>query len=143
MPRAWVRRSRCGCRHPMGRHAPTSRQACHVTQVVLFPGPVSPSSSTVPAADSPFRERRVRARATDLVGHPLLPLLALASLLRVMLVVQGGQQYWPDERLYTQVLDIFDLHQGHWFDILKALFSTQDHLGFALLSAPIAAVQLA
>jgi hypothetical protein len=85
----------------------------------------------------------VRARATDLVGHPLLLLLALASLLRVMLVVQGGQLYWPDERLYIQVLDVFDLHQGHWFDILKALFSTQDHLGFALLSAPIAAVQLA
>lgn len=104
---------------------------------------MSPSSSTVPAADSPFRERQVRARATDLVGHPLLPLLALASLLRVMLVVQGGQRYWPDERLYTQVLDIFDLHQGHWFDILKALVSTQDHLGFALLSAPIAAVQFA
>ena len=60
-----------------------------------------------------------------------------------MLVVQGGQLYWPDERLYTQVLDIFDLHQGNWFDILKALVSTQDHLGFALISAPIGAVQLA
>ena len=101
------------------------------------------SSSTIPAAGSPFRERLVRARAGHLVGHPLLLLLALASLLRVMLVVQGGQLYWPDERLYTQVLDIFDLHQGQWFDILKALFSTQDHLGFALLSAPIAAAQFA
>jgi hypothetical protein len=99
--------------------------------------------SVTPAADSPFRERLVRARATDLVAHPLLLLLALASLLRLMLVVQGGQLYWPDERLYTQVLDIFDLHQGHWFDILKALFSTQDHLGFALISAPIAAIQFA
>lgn len=58
-----------------------------------------------------------------------------------MLVVQGGQLYWPDERLYTQVLDIFDLHQGKWFDILKALFSTPDHLGFAVISAPIAAIQ--
>ena len=99
--------------------------------------------SVTPAADSPFRERLVRARATDLVAHPLLLLLAVASLLRLMLVVQGGQLYWPDERLYTQVLDIFDLHQGHWFDILKALFSTQDHLGFALISAPIAAIQFA
>jgi hypothetical protein len=99
--------------------------------------------SVTPAADSPFRERLVRARATDLVAHPLLLLLALASLLRLMLVVQGGQLYWPDERLYTQVLDVFDLHQGQWFDILKALFSTQDHLGFALISAPIAAIQLA
>jgi hypothetical protein len=85
----------------------------------------------------------MRARATELVAHPLLLLLALASLLRLMLVVQGGQLYWPDERLYSQVLDIFDLHQGHWFDILKALFSTQEHLGFALISAPIAAVQFA
>jgi len=99
--------------------------------------------SVTPAADSPFRERLVRARATDLVAHPLLLLLALASLLRLMLVVQGGQLYWPDERLYTQVLDIFDLHQGHWFDILKALLSTQDHLGFALISAPIGALQFA
>ena len=30
--------------------------------------------------------------------------------------------YWPDERLYTQVLDIFDLHRGSAFEILKALF---------------------
>jgi hypothetical protein len=84
-----------------------------------------------------------RARATDLVAHPLLLLLAVSSLLRLMLVVQGGQLYWPDERLYTQVLDIFDLHQGHPFDILQALFSTQDHLGFALMSAPIGALQFA
>src|SRR5437868_985146 len=73
--------------------------------------------------------------------RPLILLLALASLLRVVLVVQGGQLYWPDERLYTQVLDIFDLHRGQWFDIVKALFSTQEHLGFALISAIPAAVQ--
>ena len=73
--------------------------------------------------------------------RPLILLLAFASLLRVVLVVQGGQLYWPDERLYTQVLDIFDLHRGHWFDIIKALFSTQDHIGFALLSATPAAIQ--
>jgi hypothetical protein len=59
-----------------------------------------------------------------------------------MLVVQGGQLYWPDERRYTQVLDIFDLYRGHWFDILKALVSTQEHLGFALLSALPAGIQL-
>jgi hypothetical protein len=85
----------------------------------------------------------VRARAGRVAAHPLLPLIAFASLLRVILVVQGGQLYWPDERLYTQVLDIFDLHQGRWFEIVKALFATQDHLGFALISAPIAAVQFA
>jgi len=73
--------------------------------------------------------------------RPLVLLLALASLLRLVLVVQGGQLYWPDERLYTQVLDIFDLHRGHWFDIIKALFSTQDHIGFALISATPAAIQ--
>jgi hypothetical protein len=49
--------------------------------------------------------------------------------------------YWPDERLYTQVLDIFDLHQGRWFEIVKTLFATQDHLGFALISAVPAAIQ--
>src|SRR5437868_6753133 len=75
--------------------------------------------------------------------RPLILLLALASLLRLMLVVQGGQLYWPDERLYTQVLDIFDLHRGHAFDIVKALVSTPDHLGFALVSALPAAIQIA
>jgi hypothetical protein len=74
--------------------------------------------------------------------RPLILLLALASLLRLVLVAQGGQLYWPDERLYTQVLDIFDLHRGQWFEIVKALFSTQDHLGFALISAIPAAIQL-
>jgi hypothetical protein len=73
--------------------------------------------------------------------RPLVLLLAFASLLRVILVVQGGQLYWPDERLYTQVLDIFDVHRGDWFALAKALFSTQDHLGFALISAPPAAFQ--
>jgi len=75
--------------------------------------------------------------------RPLVLLLAFASVLRVILVVQGGQLYWPDERLYTQVLDIFDLHRGDWFGTAKALFSTQDHLGFALITAPIAAFQFA
>jgi hypothetical protein len=70
-------------------------------------------------------------------------LLAIASLLRIVLVVQGGQLYWPDERLYTQVLDIFDLHRGHSFDIVKALLSTQDHLGFALIAAVPASIQFA
>ena len=77
------------------------------------------------------------------MNRSLVLLLALASLLRLVLVVQGGQLYWPDERLYTQVLDIFDLHRGHWFEIVKALFSTQDHLGFALISAVPAAIQFA
>ena len=73
--------------------------------------------------------------------RPLVLLLAFASLLRVILVVQGGQLYWPDERLYTEVLDTFDLHRGDWFAITRTLFATQDHLGFALISAPLAAFQ--
>ena len=74
-------------------------------------------------------------------SRALALLLALASLLRLVLVVQGGQLYWPDERLYTQVLDIFDLHRGRPFDIVKALVSTQDHIGFALISALPAGTQ--
>jgi hypothetical protein len=73
----------------------------------------------------------------------LILLLAAASLLRLALVAQGGQLYWPDERLYTQVLDIFDLNQSSWFGVVKALVSTQDHLGFALISAAPAGLQLA
>src|SRR5437016_1131582 len=73
--------------------------------------------------------------------RPIAILLALASIARIVLVVQGGQLYWPDERLYSQVLDIYDLHRGHSFDIVKALFATQDHLGFALITAVPAAVQ--
>lgn len=73
----------------------------------------------------------------------LILLLAAASLLRLALVAQGGQLYWPDERLYTQVLDIFDLNQSSWFGVVKALLSTQDHLGFALISAGPAGLQFA
>jgi len=73
--------------------------------------------------------------------RPIAILLALASIARIVLVVQGGQLYWPDERLYSKVLDIYDLHKGHTFDIIKALVSTQDHLGFALVSAVPAAIQ--
>ena len=87
---------------------------------------------TVPSGTLP---RRVQRRS-------LILLLALASLLRLVLVVQGGQLYWPDERLYTQVVDIFDLHRERWFEIVKALFATQDHLGFALISAIPAAIQV-
>ncbi len=87
---------------------------------------------TVPSGTLP---RRVQRRS-------LILLLALASLLRLVLVVQGGQLYWPDERLYTQVVDIFDLHRGSWFEIVKALFATQEHLGFALISAIPAAIQV-
>lgn len=87
---------------------------------------------TVPSGTLP---RRVQRRS-------LILLLALASLLRLVLVVQGGQLYWPDERLYTQVVDIFDLHRDSWFEIVKALFATQEHLGFALISAIPAAIQV-
>jgi hypothetical protein len=70
-------------------------------------------------------------------------LLSGASILRIALVVQGGQLYWPDERLYTQVLDIFDLNQSSWFGVVKGLVGTQDHLGFALISAVPAGLQFA
>jgi hypothetical protein len=73
--------------------------------------------------------------------RPVAILLALASILRIVLVVQGGQLYWPDERLYSEVLDIYDLHKGHAFDILKALVSPEAHLGFTLISAIPAAIQ--
>ena len=85
-----------------------------------------------------------RARSGAWTRHrALILLLALASILRLALVVQGGQLYWPDERLYTQVLDIFDLNQASWFGVIKALLGTQDHLGFALISAVVAALQFA
>ena len=102
-------------------------------------------SSTLPANDSPLRDRptRVRASGAWTRHRALILLLAFASILRLALVVQGGQLYWPDERLYTQVLDIFDLNQSSWFGVIKALAGTQDHLGFALISAAPAALQFA
>jgi hypothetical protein len=103
------------------------------------------SSSTLPANDSPLRDRLDHATASGVwTRHrALILLLALASILRLALVVQGGQLYWPDERLYTQVLDIFDLNQASRFAAIKALLGTQDHLGFALISAAPASLQLA
>ncbi len=84
-----------------------------------------------------------RAIILSVRHRALILLLAAASILRIALVVQGGQLYWPDERLYTQVLDIFDLNQSSWLGVVKALVGTQDHLGFALISAVPAGAQLA
>jgi hypothetical protein len=122
-----------------------TRPACRAEVSATLARRVSFSTSTASAAESPWRDRLDRARASRgwIPHRPLILLLACASLLRLVLVVQGGQLYWPDERLYTQVLDIFDLHQGQWLEIVKALVSTQEHLGFALLSAAPAALQLA
>ncbi len=104
------------------------------------------SSSTVTADDDlRSRDRLDRARwAGAWARHrALILLLALASVLRIVLVVQGGQLYWPDERLYTEVLDIFDLNQSNPLGVLRALLGTQEHLGFALISAVPAGIQLA
>ncbi len=60
-------------------------------------------------------------------------LLGLSSLLRVILVVQGGQGYWPDERLYLQAVEAWN--QPRWFDVAAGILGRPDHLGFALLSA--------
>jgi hypothetical protein len=81
------------------------------------------------------------ALRVHLRARPVVILLALASIARIVLVVQGGQLYWPDERLYSEVLDIYDLHKGHTFDIVKALVSPEAHLGFTLISAIPAAIQ--
>ena len=84
------------------------------------------------------------ARGSGLWGNRwLLLLLAVASALRVALVVQGGQLYWPDERLYTHVLDLFDGNAPGGLGIVRGLVGTQEHLGFALISAAPAAVQWA
>ena len=94
-----------------------------------------------PLAADPADATLARSVSNLRPSRALVLLLALASLLRLVLVVQGGQLYWPDERLYTQVLDIFDLQRGRPFEIVKALVSTQDHIGFALISAIPAATQ--
>jgi hypothetical protein len=60
-------------------------------------------------------------------------LLGLSSLLRVVLVVQGGQDYWPDERLYTQLVALWG--EPRWHDVWAGVIGRPDHLGFALLSA--------
>ena len=62
-------------------------------------------------------------------------------MLRLVIVVQGGQLYWPDERLYTQVLDIFDLNASNPFGVLRSLLGSQEHLGFTLISAVPAGIQ--
>lgn len=63
----------------------------------------------------------------------LVLLLGLSSLLRIILVVQGGQAYWPDERLYLEVLEAWS--QPRWSDVVAGILGRPDHLGFALLSA--------
>lgn len=72
----------------------------------------------------------------------LVGLLLASSLARLAIAVQGGQLYWPDERLYTQVIDIFDLHRGQPMAIARAFLGRQEHFGFAFISAGPAWVQL-
>jgi hypothetical protein len=90
----------------------------------------------VPAGDD-VRMVGDRAPVPGALVHPLVLLLGLASLLRVILVVQGGQMYWPDEQRYIAVL-------RHWdntgWEVLRAIMSTGDHLGFALVAAPPASL---
>jgi len=79
-----------------------ARPACRATQVVLLPGPVSPSSSTAAAVDTPVREPQVRTRATNLVLHPLFTLAALA--VYIALALSPVPNYWYVPVMFAALL---------------------------------------
>ncbi|HJX53322.1 MAG TPA: hypothetical protein VJ801_11195 [Polyangia bacterium] len=74
------------------------------------------------------------------VRRPAVPCLGLIAILlaslvvRLVLVLRGGQGFWPDEVRYTAVLTaLSNWEAGHRREALQLLIGTADHLGFKIL----------
>ncbi len=77
-----------------------------------------------------------------LARRPLLLLLGLSCILRAVLVLRGGQLYFPDEQRYFRALqNVSVLGQGDPGGVLDLILGNPDHAGFALLATVPAAVQ--
>ena len=77
------------------------------------------SHLTIPFA--PFRLRH---------WHVLLLILLVSFLLRLLLVANGGQMYWPDERRYWTSTTIADkLYAGDYKNVIASLLKYRAHAG--------------
>ncbi|HJX64955.1 MAG TPA: hypothetical protein VJ860_13515 [Polyangia bacterium] len=74
------------------------------------------------------------------VRRPTVPCLGLIAVLlvslavRLVLVLRGGQGFWPDEVRYTDVVaELSKWEAGHRREALQLLIGSADHLGFKVL----------
>lgn len=73
--------------------------------------------------------------------HPLLVMLLAAALVRVVLILQGGQFYFPDETRYGRGALIYLGLLGNQPDQVRLMFSSPEHAGFTVLTALLVPVQ--
>ncbi len=74
---------------------------------------------------------------------PLILLLAASISLRVVLVLRGGQLYFPDEERYFRSVQFVTLFAGGDLGgALRLILGATDHTGFALLGIIPATIQL-
>ena len=72
----------------------------------------------------------------------LLAILGVAWILRVVIVLRGGQLFFPDEMLYRSSQDIaFKMAGGHLGGALASLLSSYRHIGFVIVGVVPAALQ--
>ena len=77
------------------------------------------SHLTIPFA--PFRLRH---------WHVLLLILLVSFLLRLLLIANGGQLYWPDERRYWKPTTVADkLYAGDYKNVIASLLKYRTHGG--------------
>ncbi len=86
------------------------------------------SSSEAELRDShltiPFLPYRLRH------WHALLLILLVSFLLRLLLVANGGQMYWPDERRYWSSTTVADkLYAGDFKNVIASLLKYRSHAG--------------
>lgn len=73
--------------------------------------------------------------------HPLLFMLLAAAVVRVVLILQGGQFYFPDESRYSRgALIYLGLREGQPEQI-RLMFSSPEHAGFTVLASLLVPVQ--
>jgi hypothetical protein len=70
----------------------------------------------------------------------LLILLTAAWSLRILLVMRGGQFYWPDETRYLRSWELWSrLATRLWEPALDQVLDAPDHVGFLVAGVPLAA----
>src|SRR5688572_22167390 len=97
----------------------------------------SSAAPAIAAADPAGDDKTARLRMKYMSGiggsYQLAALLVVSSLLRIALVVRGGQLYWPDEERYTRVLQAWS--EPTLADVFRSIIATGEYWGFALVAA--------
>jgi hypothetical protein len=107
--------------------------ACHVVD-----GNVCPLESKL--LDMVFESRD--KEPTNVWRQGTLAVLAVSFSLRVLIVVRGGQQFWPDEgRFHVARRTAISFLAGHWRQGLTTLFASADHLLFKVIAVLPALVE--